>query len=137
MKTEVVRKNNMEIAVVKSDEVLITDVQSALDFIMTVKYETGCMNIAVNKEAVINDFFMLSTCLAGEILQKFINYGMRFAIYGDFSSYTSKPLKDFMYESNRGRDIYFQPTASLAVEKLAGTEGGQQLKHTKEDEEDL
>ncbi len=44
MKTEVVRKNNMEIAVVKSDEVLITDVQSALDFIMTVKYETGCMN---------------------------------------------------------------------------------------------
>ena len=120
MKTEVIKKNNTGIAVVSSDELLITDVQSALDLIMTVKYETDCTNIAINKEAVADDFFVLSTCLAGEILQKFINYGVRFAIYGDFSKYTSKPLKDFMYESNRGRDFYFQPTASLAVDKLAG-----------------
>ncbi len=120
MKTEVIRKNNIEVAVVKSDELLITDVQSALDFIMTVKYETDCTNIAVNKEAIVNDFFVLSTCLAGEIIQKFINYGVRFAIYGDFSKYTSKPLKDFMYESNNGRDLYFQPTASLAVDRLTG-----------------
>ena len=120
MKTEVIKKNNTEVAVVSSDELLITDVQSALDLIMTVKYETGCTNIAVNKESIVNDFFVLSTCLAGEILQKFINYGVRFAIYGDFSKYTSKPLKDFMYESNKGKDIYFQPDASLAVDKLAG-----------------
>lgn len=120
MKTEVITRNNIKAALVYSDEVLITDVQSSLDFMMTVKYETGCTNIAVNKEAIINDFFILSTCLAGEVLQKFINYGVRFAIYGDFSKYTSKPLKDFMYESNQGRDIYFQPSASLAVDKLCG-----------------
>lgn len=121
MKTEVIKRNNIEAAIVSSDELLITDVQSALDLIMTVTYETGCSNIAVNREAVINDFFVLSTCLAGEILQKFINYGVRFAIYGDFSKYTSKPLKDFMYECNKGKDIYFQPTASLAVDKLTGS----------------
>lgn len=120
MKIEVISKNNVNVAVVSSDEVLITDVQSALDLIMTVKYETDCKNIAVNKSAVVDDFFVLSTCLAGEILQKFINYGVRFAIYGDFSKYTSKPLKDFMYESNKGKDIYFQPTVSLAVNKLSG-----------------
>ena len=120
MKTEVIRKNNTEVALISSDELLITDVQSALDLIMTVKYETVCTNIAVNKEAIVNDFFVLSTCLAGEILQKFINYGVRFAVYGDFSNYTSKPLKDFMYESNRGKDFYFQPTASLAVDRLTG-----------------
>lgn len=120
MKTEVIRKNNTEVALISSNELLITDVQSALDLIMTVKYETVCTNIAVNKEAIVNDFFVLSTCLAGEILQKFINYGVRFAVYGDFSNYTSKPLKDFMYESNRGKDFYFQPTASLAVDRLTG-----------------
>lgn len=120
MKTEVIRRNHTEIAVVSSDELLITDVPSALDLVMTVKYETGCTNIAVNKEAIIKDFFVLSSCLAGEILQKFINYGVRFAIYGDFSKYTSEPLKGFMYESNKGKDIYFQPTASLAVDKLSG-----------------
>ncbi len=122
MKTEVIRRNNTEIAIVSSDELLITDVQSALDLIMTIKYETGCTNIAVNKDAIVNDFFVLSTCLAGEILQKFINYGVRFAVYGDFSKYTSKPLKDFMYESNRGKNIYFQPTVSCAVDKLSGCE---------------
>lgn len=120
MKTEVVKKNNIEVAVVSSDKLLITDVQSALDFIMTVKYETGCSNIAINKEAIVDDFFVLSTCLAGEILQKFINYGVRVAIYGDFSKYTSKPLKDLIYESNQGKDIYFQPDASLAVDMLSG-----------------
>ena len=120
MKTEVVKKNNVSVAVIHSDEHLITDVQSALDLIMSVKYETGCKNIAVNKEAIVDDFFILSTCMAGEILQKFINYGVKFAIYGDFSQYTSKPLRDFMYESNRGRDIFFQPSVSRAVDKLSG-----------------
>lgn len=119
MKIEVIRKNNTDVAVVSSNEPLITDVRSALDFIMTVEYETGCTNIAVNKEAIVDDFFVLSNCLAGEILQKFINYGVRFAIYGDFSKYKSKPLKDFIYESNKGKDIYFQPTVSLAIDKLS------------------
>ena len=118
MKTEVIKKNNTEVAVVSNDELLITDVQSALDLIMTVKYETGCTNIAVNKEAIVNDFFVLSTCLAGEILQKFINYGVRFAIYGDFSEYTSKPLKDFIYESNNGKDIFFVENEEEAMDKL-------------------
>ena len=121
MKTELVRKNNREAAVVYSSQLLVTDVPSALDLAMTVKYETGCMNIALNKEAVTEGFFILSTCLAGEIMQKFINYGIRFAIYGDFSKYTSKPLKDFMYECNKGKDIYFQPTAYLAVDRLSGS----------------
>ena len=120
METEVVNKNNVSVAVIHSDENLITDVQSALDLIMSVKYETGCTNIALNKSAIVDDFFILSTCMAGEILQKFINYGVRFAIYGDFSRYTSKPLKDFMYESNRGKDIYFQPSVSRAMDKLSG-----------------
>lgn len=118
MQTEIIRKNNTEIAVIHSSELLITDISSALDLIMTVQYETGCTNIVINKEAITNDFFILSTRLAGEILQKFINYGIRLAIYGDFSGYTSKPLKDFMYESNRGKDIYFQPNVSLAIDKL-------------------
>lgn len=124
MKTEVIKRNHTSIAVVRSEELVITDVSSALDWMMNVKYETGCTNIAINKEAIVKDFFVLSSCLAGEILQKFINYGVRLAIYGDFSGYTSKPLKDFMYESNRGNDIYFQPTAALAVDKLAGVAEG-------------
>lgn len=118
MRTEVINKNGISVAVVWSEDILMKDTQSALDLMMTIKYETGCTNIALNKEAIVNDFFILSNGIAGEILQKFINYGVRFAIYGDFSGYTSKPLKDFIYESNHGHDIFFQARASDAVDKL-------------------
>lgn len=107
-----------DIAIVNSDEIIIKDVQSAIDFIMTIKYETNRNKIALNKNAITEDFFILSKGLAGEILQKFINYQTKFAIYGDFSKYTSKPLKDFMYESNNGKDIFFVKTVDEAVIKL-------------------
>ncbi len=61
---------------------------------------------------------MLSKGLAGEILQKFINYQVKFAIYGDYSKYTSKPLKDFIYESNNGKDIFFVENEEEAMDKL-------------------
>ncbi len=107
------------IAVVKSDEIIIKDTQSAMDFIMTIKYETECSKIALNKEAITDDFFILSKGIAGEILQKFINYQIKFAVYGDYSKYTSKPLKDFIYESNNGKDIFFVKDEDEAVKMLS------------------
>jgi len=118
MNIETVKNRGLPVAVVTSDEPVITDTQSALDLAMTVKYETGCTNIAINKGAITDDFFVLSTRLAGEILQKFTNYGVRLAIFGDFSRYTSKPLKDFIYESNKGKSFYFQPDLPGAINKL-------------------
>ena len=114
MKTKVIN----DIVVVNSNELIIKDIQSAIDFIMTIKYETNCNKIALNKSAVVEDFFILSKGLAGEILQKFINYQTKFAIYGDYSKYTSKPLKDFIYESNHGKDIFFVENEDKAIEVL-------------------
>ena len=85
---------------------------------MTAKYEMGTNNIAIDKKLISEDFFILSTGLAGEILQKYINYGGRIAIYGDFSHYTSKPLKDFIYESNKGKDVFFVKTEVEAIDML-------------------
>ncbi len=62
-------------------------------------------------------FFPVSG-IAGEILQKFINYHAKLAIIGDFSGYTSKPLKDFIYESNNGKDVFFVGSEQEAVERL-------------------
>lgn len=112
--------DGMQIAVVRSTEKLIIDTQSALDFMSTVKYETGCSRIAINKEAIAEDFFILSTRLAGDVLQKFINYHVKFAVFGDFSKYTSKPLGDFIYESNNGKDIFFVSSEEEAVARLSG-----------------
>lgn len=101
-----VEKNGVICACVNGDAVVITDVQSAIDVLMSAKYDVGTQNIVIKKELIIDEFFVLSNGLAGEILQKYINYHSRIAVYGDYSRYTSKPLKDFIYEAIRGK-IYF------------------------------
>ena len=56
--------------------------------------------------------------MAGEILQKFLNYHIKAAVFGDYSHYTSKPLKDFIYEANCGKDFFFLTTKEEALNKL-------------------
>ena len=106
-------------ALVNCENTVITDTQSALDLLMSANYDIGTKNIVISKQLITEDFFVLSTGLAGEILQKFVNYGGRIAIYGDYSHYTSKPLKDFIYESNNGKDVFFVSSLEEAVEKWA------------------
>jgi hypothetical protein len=94
MNTKLIDRPGGKIAVIYSETPLITDVQSALDFIATADYEHDTRKIALNKAAVSEDFFRLSTGFAGEVAQKFVPYACQLAIFGDFSAYTSKPLHD-------------------------------------------
>lgn len=57
------------------------------------------------------DFLKLSSGLAGAILQKAVNYRINMAVVGDVSAQmaASKPLNDFVGESNRGRHVWFAP----------------------------
>ena len=97
----------------------IASAEQALDLIMDVKYAAGAERVAVDKQAMPAEFFILSSGMAGEILQKFVTYGIRAAFYGDFTRYTSKPLQDFIRESNRGRQVCFLPTKEEALARLA------------------
>lgn len=70
MNIEKIEKNGTICAVVRSDGIVITDAQSALDLLMTAKYELGTKNIVIDKKRIKEDFFILSSGLAGDILQK-------------------------------------------------------------------
>lgn len=118
MEIQKVEKNGVACAVIQSGDAVITDPQSALDVLMAAKYEAGTKNIVIDKKLITEDFFILSSGLAGEILQKYVNYGGRIAIYGDFSHYKSKPLKDFIYESNKGHSVFFVSTPEEAISML-------------------
>jgi hypothetical protein len=67
------------------------------------------------------DFFRLKTRVAGEMLQKFMNYGFRVAIIGDFSGLAaeSDSLRAFLYESNRGQAIWFLASIAEVETRLA------------------
>lgn len=108
-----------DIAYVQSENIMISDADSALELLGTVDYETKCNKIIIDKSAVTEEFFKLSTGIAGVVLQKFINYRKKIAIIGDYSQYTSRPLQDFIYESNRGRDIFFVENLDEAAERLS------------------
>ena len=119
MQIESIQENGVQIAVVTGEEKLITDTASALELALSARYETGADRIAIDKSVIAEEFFILSTGMAGEILQKFINYHIKAAIWGDYARYTSKPLRDFIYESNHGRDFFFVETKEEAVRRLA------------------
>lgn len=114
-----VEHNNTAIAIVESKEPIIKDLNSALDIMAKVVFEEGCNAMVINKAALGEEFFDLSTRLAGEIIQKFVTYQLRVAIIGDFSIYTSKALKDFIYESNHGKDLFFVADMEEGIQKLS------------------
>ena len=103
---------------IKSENIIIHSLQDTLDIITMAKYEYQANAIVINKENIIEEFFDLRTGLAGEILQKFINYQMKIVIIGDLNKYTNKALQDFIRESNKGNSILFLPTKKNALERL-------------------
>ena len=122
MPYEIVERDGMRIAVISGGAAQIRDASSALDLAMSIRYETGISRLAIDKEALCGDFFVLSTGVAGDILQKLMNYRFKAAIYGDYSRYTSKPLRDFIRESNRGKDFFFVSAREEAVQRLAAAD---------------
>lgn len=95
-------------------------IQTAQDF-LEIMMNLPADTIVIHQETLHESFFDLRTGLAGEILQKVVNYGRRLAIVGDFTRYTSKSLHDFIRENNRGTTIVFTPTLRDAVNKLGIT----------------
>ncbi|MDR1621638.1 MAG: DUF4180 domain-containing protein [Synergistaceae bacterium] len=114
MPTKLMDTPNGVVAFVHSDIPIITDGQSALEFAVN----TGAHSIVVNKAAIAEDFFRLSTGVAGEVAQKLVNYGYRLVIIGDFSHYTSKPLHAYIYECNKGKHLCFVDSEQAALEKF-------------------
>ncbi len=55
------------------------------------------------------DFLRLASGVAGEVLQKLVNYRFQVAVFGDVTAAAeaSGPLRDFIRESNRGTTVWF------------------------------
>ena len=79
------KQDGIPVAELTGPEKRIVDAPSALELAMTARHEAGASALLVDKAAVAEDFFILSTGLAGEILEKFIQYRIKMAVYGDFS----------------------------------------------------
>ncbi len=77
--------------------------------------------IAIPVARLDPDFFTLSSGIAGEFVQKFVNYGQRLAVVGDISGRLeqSNALRDFVRESNRGRQVWFVADGEVLARRLS------------------
>ena len=115
MDIEIIMGKAGEVALVDGEGILLSTAQDALDLIADIHYQYSCNRTILNQQSISPDFFDLKTGLAGEILQKFTNYRMGLGIVGEFASYNSKSLLDFIYECNKGSHVFFAANEQEAV----------------------
>jgi hypothetical protein len=84
-------------------------------------FGSGAKIVAVPLARLGPDFLRLSSGVAGQVLQKLVNYHFQIAVVGDVSAAVaaSGPLRDFVRESNRGTTVWFVPDLATLEAKLA------------------
>jgi hypothetical protein len=118
MKIETHNISDTKIAEVISEDIIINNIEDGLNLLGDLYYQ-GFDKIIIHEKNITPDFFILKNGIAGEILQKFSNYRVRLVIVGDFSKHASKSLSEFIFESNKGRQINFVATQSEATKVLS------------------
>ncbi len=93
---------------VATEGALIGSAASARDLVEAAM-NAGARVIVVPVERLDPEFLRLRSGMAGEFMQKVINYRMQLAIVGDVSTQVaaSDALRDFIIECDRGNEIYF------------------------------
>ncbi len=114
MKIKTHNVNGKKVAEIITDEIILRTTEDGLDVLGNL-YDQAFDKIIIHKKNIIPDFFELKTKIAGDILQKFTQYQMPLLIVGDFSAYKSKNLNDFIFESNKGRQVNFIASVEEAL----------------------
>ncbi len=83
--------------------------RDAVDVIASsIEHESTFVVIPV--ERLDESFFVLKSGLAGEIVQKFVNYHRQLAVIGDVSQWLdSSSFLDYVTETNRGHQVWVLP----------------------------
>jgi hypothetical protein len=84
--------------------------------------EHGVSKLLLSRENLPDEFFDLSTGLAGEILIKFSTYRVRAAFIVDRERIPSQHFQALIAESNRGNEIHFCADQPEAVSWLLSAE---------------
>lgn len=102
------------------DGPIVSTSEQTSDLISDAWAESANM-IAIPVSRLDPAFFDLSSLKAGEITQKLVNYRLRLAVVGDVTPFeaASGAFRDYVWESNRGRHVWFVPDAAALDARLA------------------
>lgn len=76
--------------------------------------------IALDATALHEDFYRLESGLAGDVVQKPINYGLNLCIIGNIDTWLAhgNALSAFVRKSNRGQSVWFVASEAALLLKL-------------------
>ncbi|MFB9327839.1 DUF4180 domain-containing protein [Paenibacillus aurantiacus] len=120
MNYRIVDKGTIKYLYFDSAETPISTKQHALDLIV-ICWEQGLQEILIHADALSEEFFLLRTGLAGEILQKFVNYQMRAAVIVPDDQVIKGKSSEMLAELNRGNIFRAFPSYDEAEQWLVGT----------------
>ena len=119
MNIEITEVNAVKIAHVTNDDIILKDMWSALDLVIAVRGKAGAKNFTISKDLIAPELFERATGFAEKIQAKLVKFGMRCAIYGDFSDFKDPTFVDLMESFNLGDTLFFTPDRETAAERLS------------------
>lgn len=111
--------NGHRMLCVGEDESALATVRDFTDLIGDAMSE-GVSFLAIPVDRIGDDFYRLRSGLAGEVLQKLVNYRFKLAIVGDVSKWVaeSNAFRDLLIELERGTDVFVVPDLSALAKRL-------------------
>lgn len=78
--------------------------------------------VVVRTSELDESFFRLSTGMAGAIVQKLVNYGLRLVLVGEVCGHigNSNAFRDYVREANRGKELWFVKSMDDLKKRLEG-----------------
>ncbi|MDO3681546.1 DUF4180 domain-containing protein [Paenibacillus ehimensis] len=117
LKVQVVDRGTKKYVECASAETTLRTGQDALDLIAAC-FENDTNLLMLHAEALSDDFFNLRTGLAGEMLQKFMNYRVKAALIITNERVVKGRFKELLTEANKGNDFRVFGSAGEAEEWL-------------------
>lgn len=116
---EITERDGVRIHVLEPTGFPVTSSVDTFDLIGNACYRDVHV-LAVPVERLAPEFLDLSSGVAGEVLQKAVNYRLKVAVVGDVAdrAAASAALADFIRESNRGEHVWFLPDAAALDSRL-------------------
>ena len=120
MTDEITTLQGTSVFLLANDGDVISSIDDFMDPLGNAAY-LGATWVIIPTSRLAPEFFELRTKLAGEILQKLVNYNVKCAIVGDISAHVAKSnaLRDFVYECNNGPHVRFVETTDQLTSELA------------------
>lgn len=110
MNYKIIELNNIKYIDYNKEVLGVKDIMDIISSTM----ETGIFKVLLDGENISEDFYNLRTGLAGEALQKFINYNVKAGIILEDQEKLNIRFREMIGEANKGNDFRMFKTVSDA-----------------------